>query len=194
MAPNDPKKRSNKGPAQRHLHSRISYLYQAAIYLVEATGKQKVDIKSSEVYATANAVRETEVSAIKGPTEDNDSKSSAHEFTLDLSRTNTFCKDPNAALSRQLLGHLRTVSLKGQIRLAPEMKHSICKRCNSPLVPGSSATTHVENKSRGRAKSWADVLVTACNGCGAAKRVPTGAKRQVRRSQRLVRNQKEEKI
>lgn len=83
--------------------------------------------------------------------------------------------------SRHLISQLRSVSLKGQIRLSQAMKHSICKRCDSLLVPGSTSSTRVENKSRGGKKPWADVLIVTCHSCSAVKRFPVGGKRQRRR-------------
>ena len=90
-----------------------------------------------------------------------------------------------SALSRQLVVHLRAISLKSQIRLSPAVKHTICKRCDILLVPGSTSTSYMENKSRGGGKAWADVLVTTCTGCGTAKRFPVGAKPQLRRESRI---------
>lgn len=86
--------------------------------------------------------------------------------------------------SCHLISQLRSVSLKGQIRLSQAMKHSICKRCDALLVPGNTSSTRVENKSRGGKKSWADVLMVTCHSCKALKRFPVGAKRQRRRPHR----------
>ena len=95
--------------------------------------------------------------------------------TLNLSSMDTL------GPSRHLISQLRSVSLKGQIRLSQAMKHSICKRCDALLVPGSTSSTRIENKSRGGKKAWADVLVVTCQSCSAVKRFPVGAKRQCRR-------------
>jgi hypothetical protein len=51
------------------------------------------------------------------------------------------------------------------------------------LVPGASCTTRLENRSRGGKKSWADVLVVVCLGCGIEKRFPVGM--EERRDARL---------
>lgn len=87
-------------------------------------------------------------------------------------------------LSRRLACDLRSVSRKTQIRLSPDIKHSICKACNTVLLEGSTCVTKLENNSKGGKKPWADVKVQMCNTCGLAKRFPTGAKKQKRRPHR----------
>jgi ribonuclease P protein subunit RPR2 len=137
------------------LHTRVSYLFQAANYL-----------------ATQGAVPVQESTA------------SQHEITPDNSlppRENTHRSLPS--VSRRLLSDLRHVALKQTIRISPEMKHSICKGCDSLLVDGDTCTTEVENKSKGGKKAWADVLVRKCNACGTLKRFPL-AERQKRRPHR----------
>lgn len=91
---------------------------------------------------------------------------------------------PQSALALQLASHLRAVSLKAQIRLSPDMKRSICKKCNTVLIPGRTSTSLIENKSRGGRKPWADVLVIQCNFCGGQKRFPVGSTRQLPKSKR----------
>ncbi|KAK2746516.1 hypothetical protein FQN57_003142 [Myotisia sp. PD_48] len=97
-------------------------------------------------------------------------------------------------LARQYTLQYRAVSLKSQIRLDQDIKRSICKRCDSPLRPGSTSTEEVENKSQGKKKPWADVLVVTCNFCGTQKRYPQTQKRSMKLAQRrkLESNKKEE--
>lgn len=78
------------------------------------------------------------------------------------------------ALSRFYLQNLRAIAKKSVMRLDPSIKRTICKRCDSLLVPGVSSTHRIENPSKGGKKSWADVLVVECNACGAVKRFPVG--------------------
>lgn len=78
------------------------------------------------------------------------------------------------SLSRFFLQNLRAIAKKSVMRLDPSIKRTICKRCDSLLVPGVSSTTRIENPSKGGKKPWADVLVVECNACGAVKRFPVG--------------------
>ena len=182
MAPGPVK--APKGPPQKHLHSRISYLYQAAVYLSGTTDKMHICSASSDKEEQTGNNRVATATMSEAASDQNLCLLSANEETSVVLEEHHVLEAGNSALSRQLLAHLRSVSLKAQIRLSPTMKHSICKRCDLLLVPGSSATVSIENKSRGGRKPWADVLVMTCTACGTAKRFPIGAKRQLRKEER----------
>lgn len=140
------------------LYSRMSFLYQAATYLA-------VQPQHSE--ASGNNERTTK------------------QVTAEAAQsTAEFVEAPNP-LSRHLAFDLRSISLKAQLRISPEMKHAICKNCDTILIDRSTCTNEVENKSKGGKKPWADILVRKCNTCGAVKRYPLTAARQKRRPLRL---------
>lgn len=144
----------------RALHSRVSYLYQAAAYLTarEQLGPTNQCTESLELHdAHTSSIGEVSTTVASDP------------------------KSLQRKLPRWLLSDLRSVSLKAQIRLSPSMKHSICKRCHTMLVDGSTCIKEVENKSKEGRKPWADVLVQICQSCGYEKRFPLAAKRQPRR-------------
>jgi ribonuclease P protein subunit RPR2 len=148
------KPQKEKAIPHKALHSRIAYLHKAANYLATAA-----------------------------PSSGNATPECRPKMTEDSKSTLTPC-DPLHNLTRQMASDLWTVSMKMQIRLTPAVKHSICRRCNTPQLEGSTCTTILENSSKGGKKPWAEVTVKWCNACGAAKRVPTGAKRQPRRPAR----------
>jgi ribonuclease P protein subunit RPR2 len=79
-----------------------------------------------------------------------------------------------AAESARLVAQVRGVSRKAQIRLASEVKHSMCKRCDMLLIPDQTSTQVTVNASKGRKKPWADVLEIRCKSCGTAKRFQVG--------------------
>jgi ribonuclease P protein subunit RPR2 len=147
----------------RALHSRVSYLYQAAAYL-----STKEQLVPTNQYTQSVELQDANTSSI--------------------GRVSTIAsRDPKCLLQkspRRLLSDLRSVSLKAQIRLSPSMKHSICKRCDTMLIDGSTCINVVENKSKEGRKPWADVLVQTCKNCGFERRFPTTAKRQPRRPYR----------
>ena len=143
------KAKGSKGRSvpHKHLHARLSYLHQASSYLSLANHNHK-----------------------KGSTKKRSSQSISEEEELSHSRQTS----SDYAQSRHLLNQLRAVSLKAQIRLAPQLKHTICKRCNSLLVAGKTSTERITNESKGRAKDCADVLVIECLFCGTVKRFAVG--------------------
>jgi ribonuclease P protein subunit RPR2 len=90
----------------------------------------------------------------------------------------------HSPLALQLGSDLQQVSRKGQLRLAVDLKRSLCKSCNTILIPGRTATQNIENPSKGGKKSWADVLVVSCNLCGGSKKFPVGATKQPKKDER----------
>ena len=164
----------------RHLHSRISYLYQAATYL-------------AGVHHSADG-REERRKAFQDNSDDLNMKGNLYSISLICEDSAEEPEPPNdslactskpslgaSGLSRHLLYQLRSVSLKSQVRLSQDMKRSICNRCHTLLTPGITSSDQIENKSRGGSKPWADVLCVTCTTCGAAKRFPVGAQRQQKR-------------
>lgn len=147
----------------RALHSRVSYLYQAAAYLA-----------TREQLAPTNQCTES-VELRDGNT---------HWIGRISTAASQDPKCLSQKTSRRLLSDLRSVSLKAQIRLSPSMKQSMCKRCDTMLIDGSTCTSVIENKSKGGGKPWADVLVQTCRNCGCERRFPITANRQPRRPYR----------
>jgi len=92
--------------------------------------------------------------------------------------------EQHRGLSQLLTSHLRAVSLKGQIRLPKELKHSFCKVCEARLIDTVNCDIMMENLSKGGKKPWVDVKVIRCRLCGTSKRFPIGAKRQTKQSAR----------
>ena len=163
------------GPTQKHLHSRISYLYQAATFLTEAASSEpsiKHDVPTAEEMANTGKCEQGSVRLAE-------SSAPVEESVIGTCRSNP------SVLSRPLLAHVRAISRKSQIRITPNIKRSICKRCDALLLPGSTSTSHVENKSRNGSKPWANILVTTCLACGTVKRFPVREKRQMKRRERM---------
>lgn len=183
-------KKSNTGTPNQHLQARVLYLYRAANYLANIQDDREtlestaaVSSKSGNIKVKQVSLQDTEQPMIDTdisepvPPED-----VAQDCVISYSKMD--CRLEAAGSSRHLLSHLRSVSLKSQIRLSPAMKRSICKRCDAILIAGRTSSSCMENKSRNRNKPWADVLVVTCNSCATAKRYPVGAKRQSRKGQR----------
>lgn len=149
------KAKGSKGATHKHLRSRIKFLHQASAYLLSSSGDRREDSANKDP---------------QDPALDESREACTHGIDT-----------PGSMNSRRLLSHLRAVSLKSQIRLNPEVKHSICKRCNIHLIEGQTCVKSVENSSKGENKPWADVLVVECKSCGTKKRFPSGAKREKQR-------------
>lgn len=101
--------------------------------------------------------------------------------SLDLAASSAPSHSPVAL---QLGADLQQVSRKAQLRLAVDLKRSMCKSCNTILIPGQTATQTMQNHSRGGKKPWADVLVVQCRFCSSRKRFPVGSAQQLNKSKR----------
>lgn len=101
-----------------------------------------------------------------------------------LDSSHSLSPQARSSLAVRLCSDLQQVSRKAQLRLSVELKRTMCKRCNTVLLPGRTATQIVENMSKGGMKPWADVLVLECTTCGSEKRFPIGAERQAKKAKR----------
>lgn len=181
-----------KNQGKKHVFSRISFLYQAATYLSAASKPssscENASTAKGDVRGTAEA---GPISISPVDHEEQNAQPRSGEINEDPTQQNS----STAGLSRLYVSQLRSISRKAVIRLAPEMKHTICKICDTLLRPGFTSTVQVENASRGKRKPHADVLVISCDTCGAVKRFPVGAKRQNSKDSRASqRKQKAQKM
>lgn len=158
-------KKKTPGVPNRHLYTRISFLYQAATYLATA-GKQETEPASESTSASA------EVTCMEHNGDDDG------QDTVQCGKT-AIAAQKN--MSRKMLTDLRAVTLKSQIRISPDIKRTICKHCDTLLIDGQTCSSVVENRSKGGKKPWADVFVIKCHTCGREKRFPVSAHRQKRR-------------
>ena len=181
-------KKANCQVPQRHLQARISYLFQAATYmqsLAGGDGRLLASPTDGRVLDEAHP-KDTPRESLVCPRKFAENISNQHSAASPSQSQKGVAAVRLEGLGqpRRFISHLRAVSLKSQIRLSSAMKHSMCKRCDSLLVSGSTSASEIENQSRGGKKPWADVLVITCHTCGFKKRFPTGATRQPRRTAR----------
>ncbi|KAK9468340.1 RNAse P Rpr2/Rpp21/SNM1 subunit domain-containing protein [Lipomyces arxii] len=101
----------------------------------------------------------------------------AAQLMANTSRTSAeLTSAPTAPLSRFYASQMRSVARKNVIRLDPSIKRTVCKRCDSVLIPGSTCAVAIENESRDKV-AHADVLTHTCMVCGGQKRYPVGMDR-----------------
>ena len=186
-------KRKDGQVPNRHLYSRLSYLWQAANHTLQITNASHNEAKSSQTQVQPlEAMNGQNSQGITASRESICRQESAPAVFSEPNKASysTGCR-PEIALgqSRRLVSHIRAISCKSVLRLSPRMKHAFCSHCESPLIPGSTSSSMEENKSRGGRKPWADVLVVTCKLCGTSKRLPLGAKRQPKRKERPQRSE-----
>ncbi|KAF2839794.1 Rpr2-domain-containing protein [Patellaria atrata CBS 101060] len=143
-----------KSVPNRHLNARISYLHQAASYL-EA-------IQSPILKHQGYGVQSSSVTDIQSVIEPQQTTSAVQ------------LKPLSSGLHRYYLATARITARKAVVRISPSVKRTMCKRCDTLLVPGKTSRLRIENASKGGSKPWADVLVVECLECGMLKRFPVG--------------------
>lgn len=182
--------KGSKGVPNKHLYSRISYLYQAATYLSLQQNTETVRRESKDPtgHKDAGTLENTATCSKVATASDSKFVCTDPDSSVPEPSASSIVPEPTrlvpSGLALQLSSHLRGVSLKSQVRLSHNLKRSICKCCNAVLIPGCTSTTGIENQSRGGKKPWADVLVIECNTCGSKKRFPVGSERQTRKTAR----------
>ncbi|OAA67628.1 RNAse P, Rpr2/Rpp21 subunit [Cordyceps fumosorosea ARSEF 2679] len=164
------KSKAPPGVQNRHIYTRASYLYQAAAFLATASLESP---PPSQAASAAPDDKPKDSSSSPSPTSAGDSSSTLGGRAL-----------RNA--SRRLLGDMRAVTRKALIRQRPEIKRTVCRRCDALLIEGRTCDAVVDNASRGGRKPWADVLVVRCRACAGVRRYPVGEPRvkQVRKGLR----------
>ena len=167
--------------SSNHLQSRISYLFRAAEYLTTAQLSPHLVPQP-----TSSSPRHGEVQPTITLGESDQAEQSVNSLidqNANVSRRSHENGGSGNSITRsgmacQLSFHLKMVSMKGQIHLTPDVKHSICKRCHTILILGVTMHSHTENKSKNGQKPWADVQIKTCVSCGTTKRLPIGMRRQ----------------
>ena len=142
----------------KHIHSRISYLYQVASYLSQLQLSRQYQSKEG-LCTLINRESLTEASTTQLLVADTAvllHHASTRIPHVETSQRNSLdcAKSSNSGTARHILSHLRRISQKSQIRLSRGMKHSICRRCEAILIPGFTSKAYIENKSRKGKKTW----------------------------------------
>ncbi|OQO02311.1 hypothetical protein B0A48_11865 [Cryoendolithus antarcticus] len=179
------KGKNSKGAVFKHGQARIDHLQRIAQYLI----KQAHQINESALLRPADSISPPQ-SASDGIVSESDH---AAAFTAPAPGTSSDPAVTGSAVTSEYhfpglpnlyTSHLTSIARKTQIRLPPQVKHNICKRCSTPLLSHLTCTTRIENLSRDGGKPWADVQTCDCRACGSSRRVPVGAKRQLGKAER----------
>ncbi|KAK6460049.1 RNAse P Rpr2/Rpp21/SNM1 subunit domain-containing protein [Scheffersomyces coipomensis] len=95
-----------------------------------------------------------------------------------LNASNLFSADSKYdILARGYSRNLDLVSKKTVIKLAPALKRSLCKKCNTLLIPGLTMSMSIENTSK-KQSPHNDILIHKCISCNTVKRFPVGSNRE----------------
>ncbi|KAK6429436.1 hypothetical protein LTR95_014416 [Oleoguttula sp. CCFEE 5521] len=180
------KGKNAKGAVSKHSQARIDHLQRIAQYLT----KQALSVDDNAPFCPnddASPPENTSNGIVSTFGKDDLPTAGGQDSRLQdpvIAATASIPSYTFPGLPNLYTSHLTSIARKTQIRLPPQLKHCICKRCSSPLLLGLTSISRIENQSRGSSKPWADVQVMECLKCGAVRRVPVGAKRQVGKANR----------
>ncbi|KAM5534584.1 hypothetical protein V8D89_011788 [Ganoderma adspersum] len=83
-------------------------------------------------------------------------------------KKNTIRHPKNTAeLSRCYVGAMRIIGQKTMVRMDPTLKRTLCKQCDTVLLPGSTASVRIKTSSSHR-----QVVTYTCLACRACRRIP----------------------
>ena len=68
-------------------------------------------------------------------------------------------------LARHYTALLRRIAQKTRTKIPPHIRHGICKKCNTPLIPGYNSTTRIRQTREPH-------ITTTCHTCGHTTRRP----------------------
>lgn len=174
------KEKSKGGVPNKHLHARIRYLEQAATYLTNQAHPHQQPPGELSTTSNSRPAETVQASTNTNPDQSNDTTSKGMSENMEPT---------SISAPARLTSHLTHIARRSQIRLQPSTKHTICKRCSALLIEAKTSTRFVENLAKrteeySEGKPWAEVLVVECDVCGARKRWPVGARRQLRKGMR----------
>ncbi|KAF5383494.1 hypothetical protein D9757_006096 [Collybiopsis confluens] len=146
------KKQKNEIPnpssvSNRDVIQRLNFLYQASVYL------NTVHCSTSQLPPSSSSSLS---SAPDDPTTNQKKKGKEKKKTVGL-----------GDLSRSYIGTMKSVGTKTTVQLDPSVKRTLCKRCNTVLIPGSTASVRTK-----KSPSHGHFMVYTCGVCKHSVRIP----------------------
>ena len=135
------KKEKNSGPRliqHREIYQRMNFLYQAATLMTTITANipQSPQTTSKSQSPPLHSVSEQEQTLLQQQQEQ-------FKLTRNHTKTNTTNLVP---LGRFYVNTMKTIGTKQVLRIDPSIKRTICKRCETILLPGVTSRIRIKCK------------------------------------------------
>ncbi|KAL0956639.1 hypothetical protein HGRIS_002772 [Hohenbuehelia grisea] len=127
--------------ANRDILQRLNFLYQASAYL------NSIPVQPQIVHPSEQST--------EGNTPDANARSRPRK------------RLSAADLSRSYIRSMKIVGQKSVVKLDPSVKRTICKQCNTVLVPGHNVSVRVK-----KSPCHDHVMIYTCNHCQSIRRIP----------------------
>ncbi|KAI0268732.1 RNAse P Rpr2/Rpp21/SNM1 subunit domain-containing protein [Gloeopeniophorella convolvens] len=148
--------------ANRDILQRLNFLYQASVYLDSVSRQFDCSTRSGAIVhdeiADASKTAEGQTSASAKP----------DAAPIPRAKGKRHRREIRAADIGQ--GYVRSMRLIGQkttVKMDPTVKRTLCKGCDTVLIPGASAIVRVNRSSNHR-----HLITTTCLRCRLARRIP----------------------
>ncbi|KAG8864617.1 hypothetical protein FRB96_005121 [Tulasnella sp. 330] len=141
----------------REALQRLNFLYQTSVYLAQISGSTS----SSELTAPSGSTLKDP--RIKKGKEKSEKKGQPKEKAITSNGRESLME-----LSRQHAHAMKVIAKKSVLRMDPSVKRTICKKCQTVLIPGVSATVRVK-----RSASHGHATCYTCMSCQARKVFPS---------------------
>jgi ribonuclease P protein subunit RPR2 len=138
------KKEKNSEPRliqHREIYQRMNFLYQAATLMTTITAQPSLTSTST----TTSAAQQPSLSNQEQGLQQGQSKiikSNATTNTTNLDNTKNL-----ASIGRFYINTMKTIGTKQVLRIDPSIKRTICKRCETILLPGVTSKVRIKCKS-----------------------------------------------
>ncbi|RIA91792.1 RNAse P Rpr2/Rpp21/SNM1 subunit domain-containing protein [Glomus cerebriforme] len=149
------KKEKNSEPRfiqHRELYQRMNFLYQAATLMTTITTSIPQTPNSTQLSLLHSCSEQDQVLQQKEQSKLTRSNDTTNSINLDNTKN-------LASLGRFYVNTMKTIGTKQVLRIDPSIKRTLCKRCESILLPG--VTSKVRMKSR--PEPHLQVMCTECN-------------------------------
>ncbi|KIK69088.1 hypothetical protein GYMLUDRAFT_214065 [Collybiopsis luxurians FD-317 M1] len=125
---------------------RLNFLYQASVYL-------------NNIHSTTTFSKSESTLSLPANNQDDSQSKTMNKRRKKIVKLND--------LSRNYIETLKTVGTRTTVQLDPSVKRTLCKACNTVLIPGSTASIRTK-----RLPSHGHVMVYTCMTCKHSLRIP----------------------
>ncbi|KDQ21716.1 hypothetical protein BOTBODRAFT_168937 [Botryobasidium botryosum FD-172 SS1] len=135
------------GITNRDLLQRLNFLYQASVYLQQASTSSSLEQAQTDTRSSKRRRRARSTESI-----------GTSELLSDL--------------SKNYAGSMKAIGAKAIVKMDPVVKRTMCKACNTILVPGTTASVRVKPSSSHR-----HAISYTCTKCRRSRVIPAPPRR-----------------
>ncbi|KAH9961315.1 RNAse P, Rpr2/Rpp21 subunit, partial [Russula dissimulans] len=152
--------------ANRDILQRLNFLYQASVYM-ESISRQSsnfVDAGAGPSESDSGPPVGATTLGKAGPSIARPSKAAKRKGDREQGKRRVICA---ADIGQGYVRTMRLIGQKATVKMDPTVKRTLCKGCDTVLIPGLSATVRVNSACTHR-----HVIMTNCLRCKSARRIP----------------------